>query len=142
MTSNWIEITPHIFLNPAEIKITFINSPGPGGQNVNKVATGVVLRFNVLHSPSLPEDVRTRLISLLGKRMTTIGELIIKATRFRTQERNKQDALDRLFAQIKSVAIPPKKRRKTKPTFSSKQKRLNQKKLHGVKKNLRRDLGE
>jgi ribosome-associated protein len=88
-----IEIAKHIFLNPAEIKITFIASPGPGGQNVNKVATAVQLRFNVLHSPSLPEDVRARLITVLGKRITAQGDLIIIATRFRTQERNKQNAL-------------------------------------------------
>src|SRR5947207_11300983 len=91
-----IKISPHIILNPAEIKLTFIASPGPGGQNVNKVATAVQLRFNLLHSPSLPEDVRLRLIALLGKRITGQGELIIKASRYRTQERNKQDALDRL----------------------------------------------
>ncbi len=142
MTENWIKITSTIFLNPAEVTITFINSPGPGGQNVNKVATGVLLRFNVLHSTTLPDDVRMRLVALLGKRLTTAGELIIKATRFRTQERNKQDALNRLYEQIKSVAVPPKKRRKTKPTFASKQRRLSKKKLHATKKTLRRNLGD
>lgn len=137
-----IEITQHIFLNSAEIKMTFINSPGPGGQNVNKVATGVLLRFDVLNSRSLPEDVRERLIALLGKRLTVSGELIIKATRFRTQERNKQDAINRLCEQIKRALIPPKKRKKTKPTFSSKQRRLDKKKLHAVKKTRRRSLDE
>lgn len=130
-----IEITQHIFLNSAEIKMTFINSPGPGGQNVNKVATGVLLRFDVLNSRSLPEDVRERLIALLGKRLTVSGELIIKATRFRTQERNKQDAINRLCEQIKRALIPPKKRKKTKPTFSSKQRRLDKKEIACCKEN-------
>lgn len=133
-----IEITPNIILNEAEFQIAFITSPGPGGQNVNKVATGVQLRFNVWQSPSLPEDVRSRLIALLGKRLTTQGDLIIKATRYRTQERNKLDAINRLIELIARVAKPPKKRRKTKPTFSSVQKRLSKKKMHGAKKSLRR----
>ena len=133
-----IDITPEISLNPAEIKISFINSPGPGGQNVNKVATGVLLRFNVLHSTSLPDHLRERLIAMLGKRVSTSGELIIKATRFRTQERNKKDAFERLRQYIIRVATPPKKRRKTKPTFASKQRRLDKKKIHSIKKTLRR----
>ncbi len=133
-----IAVTQHISLKPTEIKFTFIASPGPGGQNVNKVATAVQLRFDVLHSPSLPESVRTRLIGLLGKKLTLQGELIIKASRFRTQERNKQDALDRLCELIKRAEIPPKKRKKTKPTFASKLRRLNTKKIQGGKKAMRR----
>ncbi|HEX4044403.1 MAG TPA: alternative ribosome rescue aminoacyl-tRNA hydrolase ArfB [Gammaproteobacteria bacterium] len=132
-----IKITKHIVLNPTEIKFTFIASPGPGGQNVNKVATAVQLRFNVVQSLSLPEDVRDRLIASLGKRLTGQGELIIKASNYRTQERNKQDALSRLSQLIKRVAIPPKKRKKTKPTYASKQRRLETKKLQGQKKALR-----
>jgi ribosome-associated protein len=134
-----IKISKNISLNPSEIKLTFIASPGPGGQNVNKVATAVQLRFDVLHCPSLPDDVRKRLIALLGNKITGQGELIIKASRFRTQERNKQDALDRLCNWIKCATILPKKRKKTKPSFSSKQRRLSTKKLHGIKKLLRRN---
>jgi ribosome-associated protein len=132
-----IVVTKFIILKPSEIKLTFIASPGPGGQNVNKVATSAQLRFNVLHSPSLPEEVRARLLTLLGKRITGQGELIIKASRYRTQERNKQDALHRLCLLIKQAAILPKKRKKTKPTFASKQRRLETKKIQGTKKALR-----
>lgn len=132
-----INITPHIIIPTAELQFSFIASPGPGGQNVNKVATGVQLRFNVLQTSALPEDVKERLILLLGSRLTSQGDLVIKATRFRTQERNKQDAMNRLAAFIKSVLTPPKKRRKTRPTFSSVQKRLKSKKIHGAKKSMR-----
>lgn len=134
-----IEITQHISLHLAEIKYTFIASPGPGGQNVNKVATAVQLRFSVLHSPSLSEPIRARLVHLLGKKLTKQGELIIKASRYRTQERNKQDALDRLCQLIRRAAVPPKKRKKTKPTFASKQRRLKNKKLQSGKKTLRQN---
>ena len=133
------KITPQINLHEYEIKFTFVTSPGPGGQNVNKVATAVQLRFDIVHSPSLPETVRARLISLLRKRVTTRGELIIKASRYRTQERNKQDALDRLCELIKRAAIPLKKRKKTTPTLASKQRRLSNKKRQGVKKTLRQN---
>jgi ribosome-associated protein len=133
-----IIITPHISINEAEVKLSFVSSPGPGGQNVNKVATAVQLRFNVTNSVSLPEDVRERLITLLGKKITTQGDLIIKASRFRTQERNKQDAINRLVELIQRAVKPPKKRRKTKPTFSSVQKRLSNKKAHGAKKSMRK----
>lgn len=137
-----IEITKNITLNPAEIKLTFIASPGPGGQNVNKVATAALLRFNILHSPSLPEDVRLRLIAMLGNRVTGQGDLIIKASRHRTQERNKQDAILRLCQLIKRAAIPPKKRKKTKPTLASKKRRLDTKKIHGRQKALRQNKGD
>ena len=131
---------PHktISLNTAELKFNYIRSPGPGGQNVNKVATAVQLRFNVIHSPSLTEPVRTRLLTLLANKLTHQGELIIKATRYRTQERNKQDALERLYEVLQRAAIAPKKRKKTKPTFSSTQQRLQKKKLHSKNKALRR----
>ena len=132
-----IQITKHIILKPAEIEFAFIASPGPGGQNVNKVATAVQLRFDIIHS-SLPEDVRARLITLLGKKLTRSGELIITANRYRTQNSNKKDALDRLCQLIRRAAIPPKKRKKTKPTAASKQRRLDTKKLHGKKKTLRK----
>ena len=133
-----IEITPNISVNETEIKFSFVSSPGPGGQNVNKVATAVQLRFNVLYSPSLSESVRMRLLSLLGKRVTTHGELIIKASRYRTQERNKQDALNRFIELLKRAANPPKKRRQTKPTAASIERRLTEKKIRAVKKSRRR----
>jgi ribosome-associated protein len=133
-----ISITPNIQLDEAEIQLSFIRSPGPGGQNVNKVATAVLLRFNVLASASLPDEARARILTVLASRITLSGDLIIKATRFRTQERNKQDALDRLKELLASAAIPPKKRKKTKPSYASKQRRLDTKKIHGKTKSLRR----
>lgn len=127
-------ITPHITLNDSEINFTYIRAPGPGGQNVNKVASAVQLRFNALKSTSLPDDTRQRLLKLMGRKITSQGELIIKATRHRTQERNKQDALERLQCIIQRAAIAPKKRKKTKPTKTSIEKRLTAKKLHGKSK--------
>jgi len=133
-----IKINSNIFIPAAELHFVFITSQGPGGQNVNKVATAVQLRFNVVQSPSLPEGVRARLITLLSKKLTNQGELILKAGRYRTQERNKQDAIERLAQYIQRAAVPPKKRRKTKPSRAAKQKRLDTKKLQSKKKNLRR----
>lgn len=132
-----LEIAPHIHLNESELEFTFIRAPGPGGQNVNKVASAVQLRFDVIHSPSLPEDVRNRLCISIRNKLTTQGELIIKASRYRTQERNKQDAIKRLTNFLKSAAFSPPKRKKTKPTFASKQQRLETKKKHGKTKELR-----
>ncbi len=133
-----IVVTKNISLAESELTFTFMTAQGPGGQNVNKVATAVQLRFNVLASPSLADDVRLRLIALLSKRLTTNGEVIIKANRYRTQERNKQDAISRLCDLIKQVAVAPKKRKKTRPTLASKKKRLEQKKRHSQKKALRK----
>ena len=134
-----IKITQNIFLDESELIFHFIRSPGPGGQNVNKVATAVQLRFNVLHS-SLPEEVRARLLAIIGKKITLQGEIIIKASRFRTQERNKQDAINRLSTLITKAAVSPKKRKKTKPTMGSIERRLDKKKLHGKRKSLRRNM--
>jgi ribosome-associated protein len=125
-------------LKDSEITYSFITSPGPGGQNVNKVASGVLLRFNVTESTSLSEEVKKRLIEIIGRKLTKQGDLLIKATQFRTQERNKQDAYNRLMEYIQRASIRPKKRKKTKPTSGSIQKRLNHKKKHGAKKLLRR----
>lgn len=131
-----IKITSTILLDESEIKFSFIRSPGPGGQNVNKVATAVLLRFDVEKS-SLPEAVRKRVMTLLSSRLTAQGEIIIKASSYRTQERNKLDAINRLIELLKRAAIPPKKRTKTRPTLASKQRRLTEKKLRGKNKVLR-----
>ncbi len=132
-----ITITAHISLHEDELQFSFIRASGPGGQNVNKVATAAQLRFDVAHSPNLSDEVRQRLILLAGNKMTNEGELIIKATRHRTQERNKQDAIAQLKSLIISATVRPKKRRKTRPTRSSVKKRLDSKKLHSRKKALR-----
>ena len=110
-----ISITATIAIDDKEIILDFIRASGPGGQNVNRVATAVQLRFDVRHSPNLPEDVRTRLSRLAGRRITEEGVLVIEAKRFRTQERNRQDALDRLVALIRKASEKPKHRVRTKP---------------------------
>ncbi len=133
-------ITKAISLSDSDLTFTFMASPGPGGQNVNKVASAVLMRFAVMETKSLPEPVRLRLIAMLGNKITARGDFIIKASRFRTQERNKMDAIDRLRELIKRVLVPPKKRKKTKPTLGSQKRRLDKKKLHGQKKALRHNL--
>jgi ribosome-associated protein len=118
-----IRITPRIALDEGEVRLAFIRSSGPGGQNVNKVATAVQLRFDVRHSLSLPDDVRERLIRLAGRRVTTEGVLVLDARRFRTQERNREDAIERLVHWVQRAAPPPKRRRPTKPTEASRERR-------------------
>jgi ribosome-associated protein len=135
-----IRITPDISIHEAELKLEFIRSSGPGGQNVNKVATAVQLRFDVFRSPSLPEDVRRRLIRIAGKRVTKEGVLLIDARRFRTQERNRQDARERLVQWIRRAAEKPKKRIKTRPTLSSKERRLEGKRQRSETKRLRKPV--
>jgi ribosome-associated protein len=139
--SGMIEITPSISLEEGEIQYDFMRASGPGGQNVNKVSSAVQLRFNVKASPSLPEGVRRRLVNLAGKRITLEGILIIEAKRFRAQEQNRQDALDRLVALVRRAAARPKPRRPTRPTLASKQRRLESKRRHSEIKRLRRELG-
>ena len=133
-----IHITRTIAIDECEIRHEFIRSPGPGGQNVNKVATAVQLYFDVGKSASLPDDVRKRLLYLGGRRITKDGVLIIQARRFRTQEQNRQDALHRLVELIRKAAEKPKPRTKTKPTISSKRRRLDAKRRRCTTKNMRR----
>lgn len=135
-----ISVTPSITLDEREIDLRFIRASGPGGQNVNKVATAVQLRFDVAHSPSLPEAVRDRLIRLAGNRITTEGVVIIDARRFRTQEKNREDAISRLTALIRRAAIEPRARRKTTPTEASKKRRIEHKQRRGATKRLRRKV--
>jgi ribosome-associated protein len=133
-----IPVTPPISIADREIAETFVRASGPGGQNVNKLATAVQLRFDARHSTSLPPDVRARLERLAGSRLTRDGVVVIIAQRHRTQARNRQDALDRLIDLIRQAAIAPIKRRPTKPTKGSRERRIEGKKRRGGIKRLRR----
>jgi len=135
-----IEITPTISLDDSEISLEFIRSSGPGGQNVNKVATAVQLRFDLRNSPSLADDVKERLIKLAGSRLTDEGILLIEAKRYRTQEQNRADAILRLTELIQKALKPPKKRRATRPTRASQMERIQSKKRRGEIKKLRRSF--
>jgi len=137
-----IRITEDITIDEREIQETFVRASGPGGQNVNKVATAVQLRFDAAGSPSLPDDVRRRLTAVAGKRMTDAGILIIQARRFRTQEQNRQDALERLIHLIREAALPPKPRRKTVPTAASRERRLDSKRRRSQTKKVRHETPE
>jgi len=138
-TNAMIEITPSIQINEQEFELIFIRSPGPGGQNVNKVSSAVQLRFNVHETPSLPMEVKQRLVRLAGKRMTSGGILIIEAKQYRSQEQNRQAAQERLIHLIRRAVEPPKQRHKTKPTRASVTRRLESKRKRSEIKRLRRD---
>jgi ribosome-associated protein len=133
-----IKITNSVSLDPDEIEETFVRASGPGGQNVNKVASAVQLRFDLRASPSLPAALRARAERLAGKRLTKEGELVITANRFRSQERNREDALARLVGLLQMAAIPPTPRKATRTPRSAKRKRLEDKVKRGEMKKLRR----
>ncbi len=133
-----IEIAPSLTIDERELTFEFVRASGPGGQNVNKVATAVQLRFDVRAS-SLPEEVKLRLIKAAGKRVTSDGMLVIEARSFRTQERNREDALSRLIRLVRKASENPKPRRRTRPTKASKERRLMRKKQRGKIKRARRD---
>ncbi len=132
-----IEITPSIALNESEIEEQFIRSPGPGGQKVNKTESAVQLRFNARACAALTEAVFERLKTLAGRRMTRDGVIVITANRFRTQEQNRRDALDRLIELIRAAAIPPKRRRPTRPSRAAKERRHSAKRQQSQIKKTR-----
>jgi len=129
-----LRITPDITLDDSEFEETFVRASGPGGQNVNKVSTAVQLRFNVYASPSLPGDVRERLVKLAGKRINSAGELMITSQRYRTQAQNRNDAREKLAGLIRAATHKPKPRRKTKPSAAAKRRRLETKRRKGETK--------
>ena len=133
------KITPTLQIEERELQFEYIRASGPGGQNVNKVATAVQLRFDVTNSPSLASDIKGRLIRLSGKRVNADGILVIEARRFRTQEANREDAIRRFTELVQKSLVPPKPRRKTRPTASSKEKRLREKKQRGETKKSRQN---
>jgi ribosome-associated protein len=135
-----IHVAPGIDLDENELVFEFVRASGPGGQNVNKVETAVQLRYDVVHSPALPEDVRARLIKFAGQRVTDEGVLIIDSRATRSQTRNREAAVEQLIDLIRKAAIPPKSRRKTRPTLASQQERRERKARRSRIKSLRRPV--
>ena len=135
-----ITITPEIKINPNDLRFSFIRASGPGGQNVNKVATSVQLKFDVLNSEDLSNEVKTKLIKIAGKKISQKGILIIEAKRYRSQEKNRIDAINRLISLIKKAAITEKPRKKTKPTKASNERRIETKKKRSSIKEKRKKI--
>lgn len=133
-----IRIDSRTSIDEADLRESFIRASGPGGQNVNKVATAVELRYDARGATTLPEDVRERLMKLAGGRLTQEGVIVLLAQRFRTQERNRADALERLVTMVRQAAVRPIKRIATRPTLGSKTRRLDAKKIASTTKSLRR----
>ena len=136
-----LRITDTISIDESELSESFVRASGPGGQNVNKVSSAVQLRFDVRHSPSLPNDVAVRLMRLAGSRLTREGVIVITAQAHRTQERNRDEARERLFALIRQAAVKPKPRRATRVPKAEKRKRLEGKKRRSDIKKMRRGKG-
>jgi ribosome-associated protein len=137
-----IWITGRLAIDPDEIHESFVRAGGPGGQHVNTTSSAVQLRFDVRHSPSLPDDVRARLERLAGHRLTRDGVLVLQAQGQRSQKRNREEALERLVDLVRAAARPPVKRKPTKPSRASKQRHLDSKKRHGALKSLRRSRSD
>jgi ribosome-associated protein len=137
-----IRVTDTIAIDEAELVEQFVRASGPGGQNVNKVSSAVQLRFDVRGSPSLPNDVAIRLMKLAGSRLTNDGVIVIMAQRFRAQERNREDARERLFELIREAAVRPTPRVKTRPTRASKERRVDAKKRRSTVKTLRQSRSD
>jgi ribosome-associated protein len=135
-----LKVTDSIAIDPRDLEEVFVRSSGPGGQNVNKVSTAVQLRFNVVNSRSLPADIRERLAKLAGTRMSSVGVLVITANRFRSQQRNREDARARLAALIRRAAEPKRQRRTTKVPQSAKVRRGENKRRRSATKALRRRI--